>query len=217
MKTSSPRFWKWPLDQFTDRVLHEKSVLVALAGPVAEMTHGGEPFHPGFVAEWAADWKLAWEAAAPRSPLDQKRLAYLEQTTARLYRPLDRSTGRTTGRRWRRSWTIASPTKHSTEKRWNTSCGGGLAEELPEKSVKRGNRIDCSRIEHPVGGKNANHPERFASNDSDNEQHLKRTRQSFPMLTIIRSYLGAKSDGRFAERSAQCRLNTTLPALPLRL
>ena len=81
---------EWPLDQFTDRELHEKSVLVALAGPVAEMIHSGEPFHPGFVAEWAADWKLAWEAAAPLIPLDRKRLAYLEQTTAQLYRLLDR-------------------------------------------------------------------------------------------------------------------------------
>lgn len=53
---------EWPLDQFADRELHEKSVLVALAGPVAEMIHSGEPYHPGFVAEWAADWKLAWEA-----------------------------------------------------------------------------------------------------------------------------------------------------------
>ena len=35
-------------------------------------------------------WKLAWEAAAPLFPLERKRLAYLEQTTARLYRLLDR-------------------------------------------------------------------------------------------------------------------------------
>jgi len=34
---------EWPLDQFTNRQLHEKSVLVALAGPVAEMIHSGEP------------------------------------------------------------------------------------------------------------------------------------------------------------------------------
>ncbi len=55
---------EWPLDRFTERELHEKSVQVALAGPVAEMIHSGEPYHPGFVAEWAADWKAAWEAAA---------------------------------------------------------------------------------------------------------------------------------------------------------
>ena len=54
------------------------------------MIHSGEPFHPGFVAEWAADWKLAWEAAAPLIPLERKRLPYLEQTTARLFRLLDR-------------------------------------------------------------------------------------------------------------------------------
>ncbi len=122
-----------------------------------------------------------------------------------------------TGRRWRRSWTIFSPTRPWMEKRWKTSCGSGCAEELPKKSAKRGNRIHRRRIIHPVDGKKANHPERFASNQSVNEQYLKRTKQSSPMLTIIRSYLGTKCDGRFAEQSAQCRLNTALPALPLRL
>ena len=62
----------------------------ALAGPVAEMIHSGEPYHPGFVAEWAADWKLAWEAATSLISSERKRLAYLEQTTARLYRLLER-------------------------------------------------------------------------------------------------------------------------------
>ena len=80
---------EWPLDQFTNRELYEKSVLVALAGPVAEMIHSGEPYHPGFVAEWAADWKLAWEAAAAMFPIERKRLAYLEQTAVSLYRLLN--------------------------------------------------------------------------------------------------------------------------------
>ena len=80
---------EWPLDQFTEQELHQNAALVALAGPVAEMIHSGEPYHPGFVAEWAADWKLAWEAAALLIPHERKRLAYLEQTTARLYRLLD--------------------------------------------------------------------------------------------------------------------------------
>ncbi len=35
---------EWPLDQFTTRELNEKSVLVAFAGPVAEMIHSGEPY-----------------------------------------------------------------------------------------------------------------------------------------------------------------------------
>jgi ATP-dependent Zn protease len=81
---------EWPLNQLTDRELHEKSVLVALAGPVAEMIHSGEPYHPGFVAEWAADWSLAWEAAAPLLPSERKRPAFLEQMTARLYRLLEK-------------------------------------------------------------------------------------------------------------------------------
>lgn len=81
---------EWPLGEFADRELHEKSVLVALAGPVAEMIHSGEPYHPGFVAEWAADWNTAWEAVAPLIPSKRKRLAYLEQTAVRLYRLLNR-------------------------------------------------------------------------------------------------------------------------------
>lgn len=81
---------EWPLDRFTERELSENSVLVALAGPVAEMIHRGETLHPGFVAEWAADWKLAWRDATPYYPNERKRLLYLEQTSVRLYRLLDR-------------------------------------------------------------------------------------------------------------------------------
>ena len=79
---------EWPLDQFTDRELHEKSVLVALAGPVAEMIHRGEPYHPGFVAEWASDWVTAWQAMAPLIPDERQRLTYLEQATRELYQLL---------------------------------------------------------------------------------------------------------------------------------
>ena len=81
---------EWPLDRFSHRELHEKSIMVALAGPVAEMIHSGEPYHPGFVAEWATDWTAAWEAATRLFPSERKRLAYLEQTTTELYQLLDR-------------------------------------------------------------------------------------------------------------------------------
>lgn len=81
---------EWPLRRFSEREFHEKSVLVALAGPVAEMIYSGEPYHPGFVAEWAEDWRSAWEAAARLIPTERKRLAFLEQTTGQLYRLLDR-------------------------------------------------------------------------------------------------------------------------------
>jgi hypothetical protein len=37
---------EWDLGRFTPRELQEKSVLVALAGPVAEMIHRGEPQFP---------------------------------------------------------------------------------------------------------------------------------------------------------------------------
>jgi len=81
---------EWPLDRFTDRELRENMVLVALAGPVAEMIHSGEPYHPGFVAEWAADWQSAWEAATCLISDQRKRLAYLEQATVQLYQLLSR-------------------------------------------------------------------------------------------------------------------------------
>ena len=81
---------EWDLGHFTPREVYEKSVLVALAGPVAEMIHRGEPYHPGFVAEWAADWREAWEAAAGVVPDQRQRLAYLEQATSQLYRLLNR-------------------------------------------------------------------------------------------------------------------------------
>ncbi len=81
---------EWPADQFSQRELEEKIVMVALAGPVAEMLQSGEPYHPGFVAEWSSDWKLSWQAAELLVLDEKKRLAYLEQTAARLYRLFER-------------------------------------------------------------------------------------------------------------------------------
>ena len=81
---------EWPLDHFSERELHEKMVLVALAGPVAEMIFSGEPFHPGLVAEWSADWDAAWDACAFLVRAEKKRLEYLEQTAIQLHRQLER-------------------------------------------------------------------------------------------------------------------------------
>ena len=81
---------EWPLEEFTRRELQENSILVALAGPVAEMIHSGDPYHPGFVAEWAADWKAAWKASAMLVQGERRQLAYLEQTTVKLYQLLNR-------------------------------------------------------------------------------------------------------------------------------
>lgn len=70
--------------------LRQKSTLVALAGPVAEMIYSGEPYHPGFVPEWSSDWKLAWDASATLHPHEPTRLAFLEQATGEMYRLLKR-------------------------------------------------------------------------------------------------------------------------------
>ncbi len=79
---------EWPLVGITEREQCERMAQVALAGPVAEMIHSGEPYHPGFVAEWASDWQSAWKAVTAFRPDERKRLAYLEQTTRQLYRLL---------------------------------------------------------------------------------------------------------------------------------
>ena len=81
---------EWPHAQFTDREFCEKSILVALAGPVAEMIHSGDPFHPALVAEWAADWSAAWELAAAFYANEKRRMTYLEQTTIQLYQTMRR-------------------------------------------------------------------------------------------------------------------------------
>jgi hypothetical protein len=59
---------------------------VAMAGPVAEMIFSGEPYHPGFVPEWAHDWKQAWKICRPRTRNDRECLQLLEQSVAKLYK-----------------------------------------------------------------------------------------------------------------------------------
>ena len=89
-KRSADTQIEWPGGEFSEREFQEKSILVALAGPVAEMIHSGEPYHPGLVAEWASDWSAAWKAAAVRFADESKRLTFLEQTSIELYRLLTR-------------------------------------------------------------------------------------------------------------------------------
>ena len=78
---------RWHTGRFTERTLQENAVLVALAGPVTEMLHSGDIFHPATVAEWSLDWSLAWEAASFVPPKEKRRL-FLEGTTLELHRTL---------------------------------------------------------------------------------------------------------------------------------
>ena len=64
---------------------------MALAGPVAEMIHSGDPYHPGLVAEWAGDWQTAWQAAGSLVADERQRLSYLEQTTRELHQLLNQN------------------------------------------------------------------------------------------------------------------------------
>ncbi len=79
----------WPGGRMTEREFAEKSVCVALAGPVAEMIYRQEPLHPGFVAEWAADWQDAWQAASPLIVDERRRLDFLEKTTIEVQQLFD--------------------------------------------------------------------------------------------------------------------------------
>jgi len=78
----------WRRSADSEKEFANKAVQVSLAGPVAEMIYSGDPYHPGFVAEWAADWHEAWEAAVLLHPNERQRLAYLEQISIQLYHRL---------------------------------------------------------------------------------------------------------------------------------
>ena len=78
----------WPVDPLSDPVWCQRSIEVALGGPVAEMIYRGEPLHPGLVAEWKADWENAWTAAATIIEQERPRLRHLEKTVGKLYRVL---------------------------------------------------------------------------------------------------------------------------------
>ncbi len=78
----------WLRAGMSDKEFAKKAVQVSLAGPVAEMIYSGEPYHPGLVAEWAADWREAWEAAVPLHADERTRLKYLEDISIQLYHRL---------------------------------------------------------------------------------------------------------------------------------
>ena len=78
----------WRRSTLSDKAFAERAIQVCLAGPVAEMIYSGDPYHPGLVAEWSADWQDAWQAATILHPHEQKRLAYLERISIQLYHQL---------------------------------------------------------------------------------------------------------------------------------
>jgi hypothetical protein len=78
----------WRRSRIGEKEFAKRCVQVSLAGPVAEMIYSGDPYHPGFVAEWAADWREAWEAAVPLHADERQRLKYLEDVSIQLYHRL---------------------------------------------------------------------------------------------------------------------------------
>jgi hypothetical protein len=75
----------WRSSKMATADLHRRSLLVALAGPVAEMIYTGQPYHPGFVAAWKFDWQAAWNHGAAMMREERGRLTLMEQTTAELH------------------------------------------------------------------------------------------------------------------------------------
>lgn len=78
----------WRRSGISDKEFAKKAVQVSLAGPVAEMIYSGDPYHPGLVAEWAADWREAWEASVPLHADERTRLKYLEDVSIQIYHRL---------------------------------------------------------------------------------------------------------------------------------
>jgi len=81
---------EWPAGRFTEREFHEKNILISLAGPVAEMIHSGDPYHPALVEEWSQDWDVAWRSVGQLLKNERECLARLEQTARELYQLLHR-------------------------------------------------------------------------------------------------------------------------------
>ena len=78
----------WRRAGTSDKEFAKIAVQVSLAGPVAEMIYSGDPYHPGLVAEWAADWREAWDVAVPLYADERQRLEYLENVSIQLYHRL---------------------------------------------------------------------------------------------------------------------------------
>lgn len=75
---------QWPKDLNTRRS-HRNQLLVALAGPAAEMVYRGEPLHPAFVQEWSMDWAEAVEIAQEFERSLEKQNALLERIARELF------------------------------------------------------------------------------------------------------------------------------------
>lgn len=80
----------WDSQGQSAQEFHRKRIMVALAGPVAEMHSTGEPCHPGTVAEWGGDWAEARDAVRNLFPQQKQQLKFLEQTTLEIYQLFDR-------------------------------------------------------------------------------------------------------------------------------
>lgn len=81
---------RWTTGRSSNRQMAMNEILVSLAGPVTEMIHSGDPFHPATVAEWSMDWKMAWDATTFLKT-DKEKMQFLERTTVELHQTLSQA------------------------------------------------------------------------------------------------------------------------------
>lgn len=79
----------WHRSRLSDTEFRKRAIQVCLAGPVAEMLYSGDPYHPGIVVEWSADWQTACELANALFTNQHKRFDFLAGITRNLYQLLD--------------------------------------------------------------------------------------------------------------------------------
>lgn len=79
----------WRRSRHSETEFRQRAIQVSLAGPVAEMLYSGDPYHPGLIQEWSADWKTAWELAGVLFNDPRPRLEYLTKVTGTLHRLLN--------------------------------------------------------------------------------------------------------------------------------
>lgn len=76
---------QWPVTTMPKREILEKTVWVALAGPVAEMIYDGVIHHPQSRTAWSSDWLTASHAAEEITENATQRQRLLDQVIGGLH------------------------------------------------------------------------------------------------------------------------------------
>jgi ATP-dependent Zn protease len=80
----------WNTRSLTQRDFVQRAVLVALAGPVAEMIYLNEDADLDETPEWQVDWEMAWQLSRELLGSDAKTQQFLVQALDELKQRFDR-------------------------------------------------------------------------------------------------------------------------------